>query len=168
MRLFLALPVPGEIAAELSRVQEQLPQSVRYIETFHLTVKFLGEMDSPDEVEKRLGGLRFSPFRLTLAAVGVFPNWNAPTVVWVGLAESRELKELQSAIVMRLKGVGKPDQEFHAHLTMGRCAALSDHDIAQIRAITVRPKSFMVEKIVLYESTLTREGPVYREVASFG
>lgn len=171
MRLFIAIPAPGEIAAELLRAQEQLPAhgAIRLTDAFHLTLKFLGDMDGHAEVQQRLAGLRFAPFTLTLAAVRVFPNWDRISVIWVSCQQSRAVRELQFAIANRLKGIGKADDHpFHPHFTLARvAAALPAEEVAQIRSISVRSKSFTVEKFALYESTLTREGPVYREIAEF-
>lgn len=172
MRLFIAIPLSDEVEREIIFLQEQLPAGVRTAAAPHLTLKFLGDCDATivEVVRKSLQGMRFTPFSLALESIGAFPNWQRPNVIWVGCQESKAVQELQFAIANRLKGIGKPDDHpFHPHFTLARvAAALPEADVAQIRSISVRRKSFTVDRFALYESTLTREGPVYREIATYG
>jgi RNA 2',3'-cyclic 3'-phosphodiesterase len=95
-RLFVAIPVPDTVRAELLRVQSELqllvPRgTVRWTnpEQFHLTLRFLG--DVPFE---HVAGLQASlravcagihPLHLLAQGVGFFPNARSPRVIWVGI-----------------------------------------------------------------------------------
>ena len=79
MRAFIALPLPGHITSELSRVQNGFylrNVKLSYVKDFHLTLKFLGDIDDRkrQEIDGALRNVIFSPFRLTLSDVSGFPT----------------------------------------------------------------------------------------------
>jgi 2'-5' RNA ligase len=140
MRTFVALPVPDEITKTLvssrddllrtwpHQLQRQL-QPVR-AEAMHLTLLFLGEVDSAN-AEKIATSLRsvaqhFAPIRLAAARLGCFPNASRPRVLWAGLegdiAVLTQLHaSLQAAIAPDCPNIDlKP---FRPHLTLARIRA---------------------------------------------
>ena len=92
-RLFIALPVPDAIKAELEILQrqlrEQLPRDcMRWTrpEQIHLTLKFLGYVSS-DKLEDLSGAVAeacraFAPLHLRAERIGFFPQIRFPRVVW--------------------------------------------------------------------------------------
>lgn len=174
MRIFIAIPLPRDVERELLLIQHRLPDAdaLRLASGFHCTLRFLGELDNPqlEAVQKLLSGIRFSPFALTLTEIGTFPNWNAPNVLWVGTAPSKDLEMLQYAVTNRLKGIGNPENHaFHPHLTLARVqGTLSEDQVTQIRDIIVKQLPFAVNHFILYESIPGREGMEYREIATYG
>jgi len=58
-------------------------------ENIHLTLKFLGNVDSAkiDDVKSALSKVRFSPFQLEIKGAGAFPSLGRMNVIWVGLGE---------------------------------------------------------------------------------
>lgn len=155
-RLFIALPVPEEVRVEIQRAQDQLRHELPKLcarwtrpEQFHLTLKFLGNVD-----EARIGALAeavaaagavFAPMKLRAERVGCFPDLRFPRVVWVGIhdahghlaslagaietataAFSHEARETNFAghiTIARLKNLKRPQAELLAKLVsrMGKC-----------------------------------------------
>ena len=133
VRSFIAIPVPkaGIQALEetVKELDSDLGGSVRWVrsEGIHLTLKFMGDIEA-GMVERVLHALppvaaRFSPFELTIAGLGVFPNPHRPRVLWAGVhGDLATLSELQLAVDDVVGGLGLPKKQraFAAHLTLGR------------------------------------------------
>lgn len=86
MRLFVALDIDEAIQQKLDdyvrTLQPRVP-GVRFVRsnTYHVTLKFLGELPNPDAVRQRLGTIRATGFEITFRGVGFFPNARAPRVL---------------------------------------------------------------------------------------
>jgi 2'-5' RNA ligase len=110
-------------------------------------------------------------FSLSAAGVGVFPDIRRPKVIWVGLAGRPDaLTPLQQDLDGRLAVLGFPREEkpFRGHLTIGRFRAegfpgpVAD---AVKRYAAASFGSAGVEEIVLLQSDLRPEGPLYTPLA---
>ena len=65
----------------------------------------------------------FTPFELTMAQLGCFPNNRRPRVLWAGVKGNLSaLRALHIAIDSLAGNIGLPreDREFSPHLTLGR------------------------------------------------
>jgi 2'-5' RNA ligase len=137
VRAFIAIPLPANLKAKLSPVQQQfrvIPLEATWVrETgFHLTLKFLGEVEA-GQIEPITSCLLdavhgCAPFSLTLCGVGVFPHEHSPRVLWVGVEEKTgRLHRLQREVELRLTHIGFPqeDRAFIAHLTLARLKRVS-------------------------------------------
>lgn len=89
MRLFIAFDVSKQAKEVLSNTQEQikLDGKATFTKEFHLTLKFLGEVQDSkvDEIKHALETIKFDPFDVSLEGVGAFPDKRNPRVVWAGL-----------------------------------------------------------------------------------
>ena len=170
MRLFIALNTPKEIGDYFKSIQSQLDKTIaklRLTFSFHLTLKFLDEVDdkTADRIIIKLDSIKSMPFVLKTENIGVFPNSNYIRVVWVGLSKNHELISLQKNIDNVLEEFNfKKDFDFHPHITLARVSLVSDKErfSESIEKIKIEENSFEVKKFVLYESDLTREGPIYK------
>ena len=185
IRSFIAIELPPEIREALGSLEKRLKAGrhpfVRWVDpdSIHLTLKFLGNVDStsvPDIVEamnrvpKPMSSLLFQ-----IEGVGVFPNWNRPQVVWVGIGgDITKLGSLQRDLENTLAPLGFPreSRSFRPHLTLGRLrdrASLKDRQefgtLAQSVRSETRP-SFEVSSLSLMKSQLTPSGAVYSRLAS--
>ncbi len=134
LRLFIALPLPEEIRAQLAALQDELRRlvpGVRWVhpEAMHLTLAFLGATPAGivPQLEQAIGaavaGRR--PPRLSVRGIGAFPGLAQPRVVFAGLAgDLSSLVALQEAIVARIRPLetSYEAQRFHPHITLGRVA----------------------------------------------
>jgi 2'-5' RNA ligase len=75
-RLFIALDLPEDVTAGLERLCEGLP-GMRWVEAdqFHLTLRFIGEVDQGTfyEIGEALARVSHPPFELALTGLGQFP-----------------------------------------------------------------------------------------------
>ncbi len=133
IRCFIALHVPEEIVTGISQyIQElkKLTTGVKWIrpEGIHLTLKFLGEIESSrvEAIQSRLPEISeaVAPFSLHVSGAGCFPGRNRPRVFWLGLeqCESNPLSEIQALIENILEPLGfeRESRRFSPHLTLGR------------------------------------------------
>jgi 2'-5' RNA ligase len=128
LRLFLALPLPGDVRTGLKKIQAALPG--KYFrglkaENFHLTLAFLG--DTPEgrapEIEACMRETceNIAAFEGSLGGPGAFPHGGEPRVVWVGLAAGTvQAGCLAEALRrgLRRAGVRFDGKPFKAHITV--------------------------------------------------
>lgn len=144
----------------------------------HITLKFLGDPGCPtkriiDSLEPL--GRVFEPFDMKIEEGGAFPNWGRPSVIWLGMFGSEDLKKLAEDIDIKLSkdiGTARESRPFRGHLTLARIRGRSETD--RLRDIVERAVSDLqnanytinVDSFELISSTLTPEGPVYETVCS--
>ncbi|MBU4284575.1 MAG: RNA 2',3'-cyclic phosphodiesterase, partial [Nanoarchaeota archaeon] len=78
MRVFIAIEMPEEIKKILLDAQKQInteKAKVRPAKAFHLTLKFLGEVEEKkaEEIKSALNEISFKQFKTALTEIGVFP-----------------------------------------------------------------------------------------------
>jgi 2'-5' RNA ligase len=187
-RLFIAIEVSAEVREAVARAQSELrsainPRAVSWTrpDQFHLTLKFLGEVRQEDvtELEHALQTLcaSFPPFSLHAAGVGFFPTPDRPRVLWAAINAGDGggfLLNLHRAIETAAAPLAteKPENRFHAHITMGRARELFRCDMARVsRWGGDHAKTFFgewcVEGIVLMQSRLSPEGAAHSVLARF-
>ncbi len=105
MRLFIAIDF-NELKDCFNELQEDLPKKLSFTKTFHLTLKFLGEvrLNDADSIISILKNIKFEPFTVYLDSIGVFPNENNIRVIWVGLKPEEKIIALQNEIDKSLMG----------------------------------------------------------------
>lgn len=180
LRLFIALPMPPEVAAWLGELSSELRRSgadVRWesTEKMHVTIKFLG--DTPDgrlpELVSALDHVASSiaPFAATVGGIGAFPSLRSPRVLWVGLEESAgALRSLYGAIESELAGIGfaREERAFHPHVTLGRVR--SQRSLARLLAMvesrTLERQPVQLHDVLLVKSELKPHGSVHRTLHS--
>mgnify|MGYP001027953397 CR=1 FL=1 len=185
VRSFIAVELPSEIRAELASLEERLKARrhpfVKWVdsESIHLTLKFLGNIALAtvpqiiDAITKIAQPI--SPFRLQMGGLGVFPNWQRPQVVWVGIGgEVGKLAILQRDMEAALSPLGFPPESrsFKAHLTLGRLRERTSPKDKQkfgewVTSIKFETAlSFEVNALSLMKSQLTPSGAIYSQLAS--
>ena len=173
MRLFIAIELPEDIKNYLRQIQQQLPEvRMSKAKDFHLTLKFLGEIDETmaENIKRELEKISFEKFSLTLSDIGVFPNERNVRVVWTGLKECKELIKLQKAVEAALRSFGfKSDKRFHPHLTLARIKHVDDKKLfmEKLKTIKTQGKTFPVKSFCLFRSILTPECPVYEVLGEY-
>ena len=174
MRLFIAMGVSEEIHDYFLELQKKIDTSLAKItltKSFHLTLKFLGEVDESrkDNVVELLKKVKFESFSAELSNIGMFPNENYIKVVWVGLEPKDKINELQQKIDNCLSSLFSKDKRFHSHITLCRVKFVKEKKefIESLKKINAEKKSFDVSDFRLIKSTLTPEGPVYEALEVF-
>jgi len=176
MRTFIAIEMPKEIKEILLDAQKQINTEkvkVRPAKAFHLTLKFLGEVEEKkiEEIKSALKATKFKKFNTTLTEIGVFPSEDYIRVVWVGLNDPKSIiTNLQKEVDSKLETLGfKKDTKFHPHVTLARVKFVEDKErfIKNLKEIKIEKKSFKITEFKLIKSILTPEGPIYEDLASF-
>lgn len=173
MRAFIAAEISEEARVKVARLQDNLQSAgadVKWVEprNLHLTLKFLGEIDKrklPTLTEALTRCVAaFAPFPFWLEGVGTFPRPEHPRVIWVGVSEGKEnLIKLAQAVEKVCNSLGFTTEErpFSPHLTIGRVRTHTRLEAAPFK--TSEPTR--VDRLVLFQSTLSPQGPRYTPVA---
>jgi 2'-5' RNA ligase len=170
MRVFVALELPSDVESQLV-VQQFLMPIPRKVERaqFHITVCFLGEMrdEALEALHEDLMRLRVAPFELALAGFGIFGKAK-PNSVWAAVVPSDPLARLAAKVerLGRAAGADVPARKFVPHITLGRFPAMGPEDAARLERAVINSAGFRagpweVGEMVLYQSTLTPDGPRY-------
>jgi 2'-5' RNA ligase len=185
MRCFIAIEIPDDIRAELTRLQKDLAGrvdirkgEVKWVESegIHLTLKFLGEV--PDNqivgVCKVVENVatRHKAFDFAVKEVGSFGGRSA-RVLWVGAGlDCPDLLQLQQNLEdeFELAGWPKEGRQFSGHLTLCRIRNVkageklaetakqcADYDLGVVQATA----------ICVYESQLEPRGPIYTRLGRY-
>lgn len=169
MRTFIAIDTPKELKDFFLDLQKKINIEVKinFTKEFHLTLKFLGEIDEEklEEVKLVLKKVKFESFKVNTSNLGVFPTESYIRVVWIGL-ESEKINELQKQIDEKLSNLFPKDNRFHPHITLGRVKFVKDKEkfIENLKSIKVDEKEFEVKDFKLKKSTLTPKGPIYEDL----
>ena len=185
MRLFLAIDINDQVRESIEKIQSKLKgdadfkkSDVKWVnpELIHLTVKFLGEVKDIllPEVFTLVQNVcaNHGRFSLTIGGVGSFGGKSA-RVIWVGTEQgSDKLKELAGDIEEAFAQAGwkEENRDFAGHLTLCRVnnpragyqLAEKIKDFKDFKAGTID-----VERVCVYQSDLTQDGPIYTLLASY-
>lgn len=170
MRVFIAIELPAEIKEELLKLQKAIvSENVKQTlaKEFHLTLKFLGEVDNVEKIKQQLSKVKFNSFEISLSSIGVFPSKNYIRIVWVGAEPENKIIELQKKIDNVLDF--PKEKDFKPHLTLSRVKFVKDKKAFSelLDKVHAEKKSFLVDNFKLIKSTLTPNGHVYEEIACF-
>jgi len=179
VRVFIAVPLAVDLKTKLTALQgefRRLPLEASWVRdaSFHLTLKFLGEVD-PSHVGPIASCMtataqRYNTFSLTFSGVGVFPHEANPRVLWVGIEdETGLLRQLRQTLEAELVQIGylPDDRPFAPHLTFARLKRVSRRGELLAALKTHRWDvlgKLDVDHIELVESQLHPSGPRYSTV----
>ncbi len=175
-RLFIALDLPEDVVGTLDRLCEGLP-GVRWteIEQFHLTLRFIGEIERGAfyEIGEALTSVSHPPFELALKGLGQFPPRGAPHTLWAGVEDpAGALPALRRRIerVLQESGLEPERRKFVPHVTLGRFKAPPPEERFAsylFRRNLFRTERFPVSSFALYSSQLRPEGALHTMEASY-
>jgi len=177
MRLFLAVPLTEEARHAIvhhlkGALARPLPGRPVRPELWHLTLRFLGEVDevSCDRIVREVDATGRGPaFSLRWGALGAFPRPRRANVLWLGAEQGEaEAEGLAAAVEEAVEAAGFPpeDRPFRCHLTLSRIRP--DQDVtAVLDAVPSLGLAMPVDRVVLYRSHLGPGGPRYEEIEAF-
>jgi 2'-5' RNA ligase len=149
------------------------------VENIHLTLKFLGEIESRrvNSVKKALQPLSddFSSFALTISGSGCFPGEKRPRIFWLGMEQDidKHLCNIHKWIDTSLSNLNfeREKRRFSPHLTIGRVRARQPVDFSDLFVFLEKhpfePVSFDVEKVYFMQSFLKPTGAEYKVIESY-
>jgi RNA 2',3'-cyclic 3'-phosphodiesterase len=174
VRAFLAFRIPGEIKAYLQTAIKTMSRRIDGVKWVnengqHITLKFFGQIEEERAAlfREALIGLneRYDPFPVMIGVIDAFPTRKRARVVIVTLKKGIDnIRMIFNDIEDKLSelGVEKEGREFTPHITLGRRrvpAPLLEKDAA-----VLEPRPFVLDTLVLYRSTLAKEGAIYDPV----
>jgi len=179
MRAFFCVELEEPLRQTLQQFTRPLRQTAADVswvksENLHITLKFLGEIDSAllsqlrEATEEVITGIR--PFTCTFDRTGVFPDERKPRVLWVGCSQiPHELVQLHAALDTQLEKFGfERERHFKAHITVGRVKEENKNRLEELqkmfRKITDFQFDSMATDLTLMESQLTPHGSLYKPV----
>jgi len=175
-RLFVALPVPEEIADDLLALQSGVPDA-RWIapDNFHVTLCFAGAVHGAvmRDLEEELADIAGPRFAVALAGVEQFSSGKQPRALVATVERSDRLQWLQQKVstVARHCGIEVERSKFRPHVTLARFpnGAETGHHIAQFMASfsTFRAGPWLADHFALYASRPGGGGRIYTEKAAY-
>src|SRR5579862_8120370 len=167
LRLFVGIEFPPELKLQLSLLQSGVA-GARWIDpgNFHLTLRFIGEIDEGTAADVDAALLRLKPHRFSvrLAGVGVFGG-DRPRQLWVGVEREPALTALQGKIEQALIRADVPPEprKFTPHVTLARLREPRRDDLQRFLAAHARFRAapLPVEAFSLIASYPTKAGSVY-------
>jgi len=177
IRSFIAVPLPDPAIAAIRLQQSRLKQSISGIrwtrpDNLHLTLRFLG--DQPEDSLEKLTETMLSVgdssycFQLAFSGIDAFPSWHRGRVLWLGLTQPELVSQLHQKLSDGLLQLGIPEEPrpFRPHLTLGRCRQPMALPQLPAEARSQPVAEFRVDRLVLYQSHLTRQGARHTELCS--
>lgn len=169
MRLFLAIPVPTDLAQTIATLaRERLVRGassgglrLMHPDDLHVTLCFLGE--TPDarlsEIAPALQQVQSPELPVRTGRFGVFVHAGA---VYLAVDLSRSLLDLKQAIDNQLERCGIPPEQrpYHPHITVARISGARSRRAASIHLETnCPPFQFPAVRFNLYQTLPPASGP---------
>lgn len=180
-RLFLAVRIKTDIVCDelLPKLQHAfLGEKIHWANPnqLHLTLKFFG--DTPvshiPNIELAIKNAirHHPPFTVQLKNIGIFGSRYKPQVIWLGMEDSNELKDLYKSICQHLEMQDFlcDRQNFVPHLTLARIKSLNDLQLFQTIISDVKTfeaETISIDNLVLFESQLMPKGALHVPLATF-
>jgi 2'-5' RNA ligase len=175
MRAFFCIPLQPDIASSIDRiargVRDTTDMRASWVRTenYHITLRFLGEIDplltvDLERISRRVAG-RLEPFTVTLDRLGCFPSADRARVLWIGGEALPVFDDLASSLQRELRKLDFPPERRSAvaHVTLARIKGRSDPELPRILDDS-HPTSALracADRIALMESVLTPAGAIY-------
>jgi RNA 2',3'-cyclic 3'-phosphodiesterase len=180
IRLFIAFPLEQSVTDQLGRMITSLKQygaDVKWVapQNIHLTTCFLGDTDQSKvpAINKIIDEIasQHSKVVTKINLVGGFPTIERARVIWAGMAEGGEqLGATTAALVGKVRRLGftLDDKPFKPHLTLGRVreGGTMGELGTFLKSYSYDPIPVTFDRLTLFESTLTPQGPIYKGLHS--
>lgn len=172
-RLFVALRPPPPIRDLLIDSMGNVPRARwQDDDQLHLTLRFIGEVDARqgDDIVAALAAIHAPAPTVAIAGVGRFEKRGRADTLWADVAPHDPLAHLARKVEQACQRAGLPPDHraFRPHITLARLPRAAgsgpalDHWLADNAGLASAP--FTMPHLILYESTLGREGAFYEPV----
>ena len=170
MRVFIAIDIPQSLRKKIIAIQNSLPEfegKTTEPENLHLTLKFLGEVDSNDvkNIKERLKEIKFKSFETEITDIGVF-NPDNIRITWLHM---KNCDSLQKKIDECLEDFFEPEKRFMSHLTIARVKQVKNKKtfLNELKKIKFDKIRFKVDNFKFKQSVLTETGSIYEDLAIY-
>lgn len=158
LRLFAALPLPADIAEQLTELQLGVPGADwRQSDTLHLTLSFFDDMgdESAEGLDHELSRIHCKPFDLAIRGAGHFGR-EEPRALWMGIEAHPSLLLLSKACERAARRIGLKIEKrnYIPHVTL---AYLNDTPLGRVHAFErqhalFRSPDWRADRFYLYSS----------------
>ena len=177
IRVFIAMPICKEAEDEIykvrkliqSKISEDVDVTWEPVRNYHITMRFLGDVDIDQyqrlrRVDASVHHSNYTeakngPVQLRCSGIGVFPDWDAPNVLWMGVdGETKRLEKVYDNIdtIVRRAGFSDSAYSFHPHITLGRVKNATPEQTSEIvtavRSTLIHKIEFEVQAIHVLHS----------------
>lgn len=174
IRTFVSVPVPmtDEIAGILTELRGIKGIRASPAGQVHLTMKFLGDTDEK-KVLRLCQSLKVAMsgkdgFDVVIEGIGAFPNERDPKVIWLGIKDPENLKDIAGIVDTCVKdlNIKADDKPFSPHMTIGRVNYKAD-----LKGVFNNNRnkvfcSFRCDHINVMKSVLTPKGAIHSIIES--
>jgi RNA 2',3'-cyclic 3'-phosphodiesterase len=179
IRLFTGIPLDDRSRIRVADIASGLSEHLsgaRWVDpvNYHVTLKFLGSCETAiiENAKPVIQGLsEFLPFTLEIGEVGAFPSVGSARIIWVGSHDVEGKAEKAYRVLDKgfaHCGIDRDKRKYHPHITIGR-SRNKPVKITPDMLIPHQDKSILVvDRIVLYESSLMPKGAEYRIIEEIG
>lgn len=174
MRLFVGIPLPDDVRADLSALSGGLP-GARWVpaENIHLSLRFIGEVQGADaaDIDDALQAVQSPAFELRIAGLGCFDRRGRVHAVWAGVERSEPLARLQAKVESALVRCGlEPEhRKFKPHVTLARLKNGAAEPVSRYleahNGFAAGP--FTVDRFTLFRSHLGGDGARYEALCDY-
>ncbi len=165
MRLFIAVQLSEEFRSALIKTMHDLKKAGlggNYIpaQNLHMTLTFIGEVDSPEGVKAAMDAAPRDQFRLTLDGHGYYGD-----LLYVGVKGNQKLKKYVSDLRKELdrNGISYDKAKFEPHITVVRKVSGK-----RPASLSIPKLDMAVKRISLMKSEQKNGKTVYKEIYGVG
>lgn len=174
IRLFLGLDLPPDCRGRLAAACSGLP-GVRWIrpENFHITLRFIGEVDETraEEIAESMSRLSHPAVDVAISNLGVSGGSHRAHTLWAEVEATPPLRDLQTRVERLVVAAGCPPEprRFHPHVTLAKVKNAPHErlqDFVHANSLAARC-AFTADAVILFSSLLSRDGSLYTEEMRF-
>jgi 2'-5' RNA ligase len=161
VRLFVAVWPCADVVEGLRLLPRPAVEGVRWTgaEQWHVTARFLGRLDGPDELSERLWA---APLAAAVATIGPASECITPSVLWLPVLG---LDALAAEVIKRTVDIGQPvDNPFRGHLTLARAQRRAPRGVLRRLAPLAFSAEWEVREVTVVASTPGPRGSRYEVV----
>lgn len=171
MRVFIALELPSRTKDNLSRSVEQFKQMSlggNFIPdcNYHVTLHFLGEVVESDLIYVQRAMDQIADIKAPTMSVSQYAILRASDIVCAKFNYSQELVNLHDTLGAKLEELNfdVEHRAYRPHVSLIRRYNFSLPFSEVTKNVDVFNKPFVATEVVLYKSTLTKDGAQYEEL----
>jgi len=167
----LSKPLKKRISSLIKSLKNKWPD-LKYVQenNIHLTLIFLGQISDQDlwqtiKIIQEIAG-NFNPFFIESREVNPFPTCKNPKIVSLNIKENKILSDLKEKITRQLVYQNITKQEnrlFKPHISLARIRKSNTKLDLKNYHSNFKEK---INKIDIFASQLTKEGPIYNIIQS--
>lgn len=171
-RLFIAIRPPEAVRDLLLDAQEGI-EGARWADeaTLHLTLRFVGEVETPvaEDLAEQLARITAGPFPLAIDGVGHFTRKGQAAALWARVVSSAPLEGLRQKVerACEAAGLGRETRRFTPHVTLARLNRTSGEIGRWLASFGDMRIDWRAEDFTLFESHLGHTGATHETIATY-